>query len=202
MEKIELEIVALSHSLAQTQNYAIVLGEQDGVRRLPIVIGGFEAQSIAVAMEGMSPSRPMTHDLFKSTLDSFEIDIVEIVINNLVDGIFHAVLVCRQGIQELEIDSRTSDALAIAVRFGCPIYTYEFILEQAGIILEEEAEREVQKAKSRREQGQESEAKERTIKEYSKTELQDLLEKALEQEDYEQAAKLRDEIQKREEEEQ
>ena len=194
MKKIELEIVALSHSLAQTQNYAIVLGEQDGARRLPIVIGEFEAQAIAVAMEGMAPSRPMTHDLFKNTLLNFRIEVKEIIINNLVDGIFYANLICLQDGEQLEIDSRTSDALALAVRFNCPIYTYEFILEQAGIILEEETEQEVQRAKSRRSERQ---PKPKTLKENTLEELNELLQKALEQEDYEDAAKIRDELNKR-----
>jgi bifunctional DNase/RNase len=193
MRKIELEIVALSHSLAQTQNYAIVLGEQGGARRLPIVIGGFEAQAIAVAMEAMMPSRPMTHDLFKNTLDSFQIELKEIVINNLVDGIFYANLILINNGQEIEVDSRTSDALALAVRFACPIFTYEFILEQAGIILEEETEREVQKAKTRRQQ----QPKERTLEDFSVEELEVMLNEVLEAEDYERAAEIRDEINKR-----
>jgi uncharacterized protein len=193
MKKIELEIVALSHSLAQTQNYAIVLGEVEGVRRLPIVIGGFEAQAIAVAMEGMNPSRPMTHDLFRTALQTFEIEIKSILINNLVDGIFYASLVCAQGGKEIEIDSRTSDALAMAVRFACPIYAYDFILEQAGIILEEETEREVQKAKSKRG----NKPKEKTVEDFTMEELQAQLDAALEAEDYEKAASIRDEIKKR-----
>ena len=123
MKKIELEIVALSHSLAQTQNYAIVLGESDGVRRLPIVIGEFEAQAIAVAMEGMEPSRPMTHDLFKNTLSGFNIEVKEVVINNLVDGIFYANLICILNGKQTEVDSRTSDALALAVRYS-PLNLY------------------------------------------------------------------------------
>lgn len=195
MKKIELEIVALSHSLAQTQNYAIVLGEQDGVRRLPIVIGEFEAQAIAVAMEGMAPSRPMTHDLFKNALSSFDIEIKEIIINNLVDGIFYASLICILDGKQTEIDSRTSDALALAVRFGCPIYTFEFILEQAGIVLEEETEKEVQRAKTRR---SDRKPKEKTLAEQSLEELNAILASSLEAEDYEKAAKIRDELNKRE----
>jgi bifunctional DNase/RNase len=194
MKKIELEIVALSHSLAQTQNYAIVLGEQEGARRLPIVIGEFEAQAIAVAMEGMAPSRPMTHDLFKNTLTDFSIEVKEVVINNLVDGIFYASLVCLLNGKQTEIDSRTSDALALAVRFGCPIFTFEFILEQAGIILEEETEREVQRAKNKRSEKQD---KPKTLDENTEEELEVLLEQALEAEDYETAAKVRDEINNR-----
>ncbi len=193
MKKIELEIVALSHSLAQTQNYAIVLGESEGVRRLPIVIGEFEAQAIAVAMEGMEPSRPMTHDLFKNTLSGFSIEVKEVVINNLVDGIFYANLICILNGKQTEVDSRTSDALALAVRFGCPIYTFEFILEQAGIILEEETEREVQKAKHRRS----DKTKVKTLQENSAEELENLLQNALDSEDYEKAAKIRDEINNR-----
>jgi hypothetical protein len=196
MKKIELEIVALSHTLAQTQNYAIVLGEQNGTRRLPIVIGGFEAQAIAVAMEGMAPSRPMTHDLFKNVVDTFKIDLKEIVINNLVDGIFYANLVFVQGGKEVEVDSRTSDALALAVRYGCPIYSYEFILDQAGIILEEDTEREVQKAKTKRQQ----QTKEKEIEDYSTEDLEEMLEKVLEEEDYERAARIRDELNRRKEE--
>ena len=194
MKKIELEIVALSHSLAQTHNYAIVLGEQDGARRLPIVIGEFEAQSIAVAMEGMAPSRPMTHDLFKNTLDDFGIEVKEIIITNLVDGVFYANLVCIQNGRETTVDSRTSDALALAVRFGSPIYTYEFILEQAGIILEDEQEQEVQRARNQRAA---TKPKSKNLSDYSTEELNDLLETALEKEDYERAAKIRDEMNKR-----
>ena len=109
MEKIELYIVTLTHSVTQSSNYAVVMGEVDGNRRLPIVIGGFEAQAIAVAMEGMVPSRPLTHDLLKNTLDTFEIEVTEILINNLVEGVFHARIVCMQHGREFEIDSRTSD---------------------------------------------------------------------------------------------
>ena len=136
-KKLELEIVALSHSVTQAHSYAVVLGEVNGVRKLPIVIGGFEAQAIAVAMENMNPSRPLTHDLIKSIFDNFDIVLKEVVINNLLDGVFFAKLICLKDRQEFEIDSRSSDAIALAVRFGCPIYTYETILDSAGIILEE-----------------------------------------------------------------
>src|SRR5204863_6543936 len=116
---------------------AVVLGEVNGVRRLPIVIGGFEAQAIAVALEKMNPSRPLTHDLMRSMCNSFGIELKEIIINNLVDGIFFAQLVCKRGSETVEIDSRTSDAIALAVRFDCPIFTYEFILDSAGLIIED-----------------------------------------------------------------
>ena len=134
MKKVGLEIVALSHSVTQSHNYAVVLGELTGNRRLPIVIGGFEAQAIAVAMERMTPNRPLTHDLFKNTLDTFDINLKEVIINNLLDGIFYAQLVCEREGQEFIIDSRTSDAIAMSVRFKSPLYTYDFIMEQAGVL--------------------------------------------------------------------
>src|SRR5215208_1711128 len=137
MKKIELEIVALSHSITQTHSYAVVLGEVNGVRRLPIVIGGFEAQAIAVALEKMQPSRPLTHDLMKNFMTAFNIELHEIIISDLQEGIFYSKLVCSSDNDTIEIDSLTSDALALAVRFGCPVYTYEHILESAGILMED-----------------------------------------------------------------
>ena len=137
MKKIELEIVALSHSITQTHSYAVVLGEVNGVRRLPIVIGGFEAQAIAVALEKMQPSRPLTHDLMKNFMNAFGLTLHEIIICDLQEGIFYSKLVCSSENDTVEIDSRTSDALALAVRFGCPVYTYENILENACIIMED-----------------------------------------------------------------
>jgi bifunctional DNase/RNase len=199
MKKIELDIVALSHSLTQSHNYAVVLGEQDGKRRLPIVIGGFEAQAIAVAMERMAPSRPLTHDLMKNVLQIYDVELKEIIINNLLDGIFYARLVCLKDGDLIEIDSRTSDALAMAVRFDCPIYTYEFILESAGIIMDENEEEQVS------EEGQEKKKPSRrkrqeptSIKSMSVEDLENLLSEVLAKEDYEQAASIRDEINLRE----
>ena len=133
MKKVELEIIALSHSVTQTQNYAVVLGELNGNRRLPIVIGGFEAQAIAVVLERMNPNRPLTHDLFKNAMSAFGVDIKEVVINDLVDGIFFSKLICEKDGEIIEIDSRTSDALAMAVRFNCTVSTFEFVMEQADI---------------------------------------------------------------------
>ena len=193
MRKIELDIVALSHSLTQSHNYAVVLGERDGNRRLPIVIGGFEAQAIAVAMERMAPSRPLTHDLMKNILQEYEIELKEVIVNNLVDGIFHAKLVCMKEGDIVEIDSRTSDALAMAVRFDCPIYTYEFILEAAGIVLDEEdAEKEDKPKRTRRKRQKVS------LSSMPVDDLEKMLQEVLENEDYEKAAKIRDELNKRE----
>ncbi|MEM6697524.1 MAG: bifunctional nuclease domain-containing protein [Bacteroidota bacterium] len=191
MKKIQLDIVALSHSVTQSHNYAVVLGEQDGSRRLPIVIGGFEAQAIAVAMERMTPNRPLTHDLFKNVLLTFDIDLQEIIINNLQDGIFYAKLICLRNGEIIEIDSRTSDALAMAVRFECPIYTYEFILDRAGVVLEE-TEEGAEVVSSRAEV-----SPIKRLSSYSVDELNQMLEEVLANEDYERAAEIRDEINRR-----
>jgi len=186
-KKIQLEIVALSHSVTQSNNYAVVLGEKKGSRRLPIVIGGYEAQAIAVSMERMVPNRPLTHDLFKNSLDTFGIQIIEIIISDLVEGIFYAQLVCERNGDVYEIDSRTSDALAMAVRFDCPIYTFDTILETAGVVLEVS------------EDGDEEESveEENTYSTKSSDALTELLEEALQEENYEKAAQIRDEIKKR-----
>ena len=196
MEKIELYIVTLTHSVTQSSNYAVVMGEVDGNRRLPIVIGGFEAQAIAVAMEGMVPSRPLTHDLLKNTLDTFEIEVTEILINNLVEGVFHARIVCMQHGREFEIDSRTSDAIAMAVRYGCPIFTYDFILDAAGVRIEDPLPGEAEEVK----QEEKPKRRRRGYGEYSLDDLTAMLEKVLGEEDYEKAVKIRDEINRRKEE--
>ena len=187
MNKVELQIVALAHSMTQSQNYAVVLGEKEGARRLPIVIGGFEAQAIAVAMEKLSPNRPLTHDLLKNAFDAFGIYLREIVISNLVDGIFYSKLVCDRDGEVIEIDSRTSDAIALAVRYECPIYTYEFILEAAGVILEEPDAADRPKKK-------EPKKKKEDLSTLSLDDLQSMLDEALGNEDYEKAAKIRDEL--------
>lgn len=193
MKKIELEIVALSHSITQTHSYAVVLGELNGLRRLPIVIGGFEAQAIAVALEKMQPSRPLTHDLMKNFMNAFNVELHEVIISDLNDGIFFAKLICTDKKDTLEIDSRTSDALALAVRFGCPIYTYESILEQAGISMEEpEGKRE----RKTMETGARAESEE-NLSALSIEELNQLLKDVLEHEDYIRAISIRDEINSR-----
>ncbi|MGI8950860.1 MAG: bifunctional nuclease family protein [Chitinophagaceae bacterium] len=193
MKKIELEIVALSHSITQTHSYAVVLGEVNGLRRLPIVIGGFEAQAIAVALERMQPSRPLTHDLMKNFMNAFNVELMEIVINDLQEGIFYSKLVCINEHDTVEIDSRTSDALALAVRFGCPIYTFDNILESAGILMEDTGK----KKKSEVAVGDPLGASREDIKNLNLQELQNLLNEVLEQEDYIRAIAIRDEIKKR-----
>ncbi len=197
MKKIPLDIVALSHSVTQSHNYAVVLGEQDGVRRLPIVIGGFEAQAIAVAMERMTPNRPLTHDLFKDTLETFDVQLKEVVINNLLDGIFYARLICIKDGEEIEIDSRTSDALAMAVRFECPVYTYEFILDAAGVILEDNEEEADSITKPVKKQNKPEVKGVVGLAGHTMEELENLLGEVLSNEDYERAAEIRDEIKKR-----
>jgi bifunctional DNase/RNase len=200
MKKIELEIIAISHSITQTQSYAVVLGEVNGSRRLPIVIGGFEAQAIAVALEKMNPSRPLTHDLMKNFLIAFGIDLHEVIINDLQEGVFYSKLVCSNENDTIEIDSRTSDAIAMAVRFGCPIYTFEHILQNAGILLEESEDL------KRKKEGEPSIAEEikktghEDLKKMTLPELTNLLTEVLESEDYIRAIAIRDEINSRNEE--
>jgi uncharacterized protein len=198
MKKIELEIVALSHSITQTHSYAVVLGEVNGLRRLPIVIGGFEAQAIAVALEKMQPSRPLTHDLMKNFLNAFAIDLHEIIICDLQEGIFYSKLVCSSENDTIEIDSRTSDALALAVRFGCPIYTYENILESAGILMED-TEKTGKKKKAKQEAVVETEGStgNEDLKTMTLEELNHLLNEVLDSEDYIRAIAIRDEINSR-----
>ncbi len=190
MKKIELEIVALSHSITQTHSYAVVLGEVNGLRRLPIVIGGFEAQAIAVALERMQPSRPLTHDLMKNFMLAFNIELHEIIINDLQEGIFYSKLVCSTDNDTVEIDSRTSDAVALAVRFGCPIYTYDNILDSAGILMEEDD-------KKKKVVVSHTDAASDDLKKLSIADLENLLKEVLEQEDYIKAASIRDEMQGR-----
>ena len=196
MKKLELEIVALSHSITQTHSYAVVLGEVNGLRRLPIVIGGFEAQAIAVALEKMQPSRPLTHDLMKNFMSAFNIELHEIIISDLQEGIFYSKLVCSSDNDTIEIDSRTSDALALAVRFGCPVYTYEHILESAGIMMEDTGSTKKRRTASEEESTVSSGSKD-DLKSLSLEELNTLLNEVLEQEDYIRAIAIRDEINSR-----
>lgn len=197
MKKIELRIVALSHSVSQSNNYAVVLGEMVGLRRIPIVIGSFEAQAIAVAMEKMTPNRPLTHDLFKQTLEAFKVELKEIIINNLLDGIFYARLICEREGEIIELDSRTSDAIALAVRFQCPIFTYEFILDTAGVELDESTQADIEEESDDEMEEKLGKSKQSSLSTYSLESLQNMLLQVLEEENYEKAATIRDEIDKR-----
>ena len=192
MRKIELEIVALSHSITQSNSYAVVLGEVNGLRRLPIVIGGFEAQAIAVALEKMKPTRPLTHDLMKNFMLAFNVDLHEVIISDLQEGIFYSKLLCSTEADTVEIDSRTSDALAMAVRFGCPIYIYENIFDVAGVENPEQSAPPTQ-VKSIAAEGNGN----TDIKSLPLDELHTLLNEVLEQEDYIRAITIRDEINSR-----
>lgn len=195
MKKLKLDIVGLSYSQTQSGAYALVLGEAKGKRRLPIIIGGFEAQAIAIELEKMTPSRPLTHDLFKSFADTFSIKVKEVIIYNLVDGIFFAKLMCEKDDNEVEIDARTSDAIALAVRFQCPIYTYEFILSSAGIILEDESAGE--EGVAAKAEASTEEVDDTDLMKKATEELKEMLKLALEEENYEKASKIRDELNNR-----
>lgn len=199
MKKVELEIIAIQQSVTQANSYAVVLGEVNGMHRLPIVIGGFEAQAIAVALERMNPSRPLTHDLMKNFMVAFGIELHEVIINDLQEGVFYSKLVCSNDRDTIEIDSRTSDAIALAVRFGCPIYTFEHILESAGILLEDSEEpgkKKRQKAESLAEE-QPTVEENGDLKKLTLEELNLLLNEVLENEDYVRAIAIRDEINSR-----
>ena len=195
MKKIKLDIVGLSYSQTQSGAYALVLGEVSGRRRLPIIIGGFEAQAIAIEIEKMTPSRPLTHDLFKSFAQAFHVNILEVIIYNLVDGIFYAKLMCNDGKKTVEIDARTSDAIALAVRFECPIYTYEFILATAGIVIEGNDFVFLENIEATTEEKVATSSSNYTS--LSDEELKIKLQEALTEEAYEKAARIRDEISRR-----
>ena len=201
MKKVRLEIVGLSYSQTQSGAYALVLGESSGSRRLPIIIGGFEAQAIAIELEKMSPSRPLTHDLFKSFAQTFNIGVKEVLIYNLVEGIFYAKLICTNGDQDFEIDARTSDAIPLAVRFTCDIFTYEFILKSAGIVLDDDTQpAPVVSPKSAVTSTSKQDVKQNETDEYkgkSTEELKNMLQTALDEEKYEMASKIRDELNQR-----
>lgn len=199
MKKINLDIIGLSYSQTQTGAYALVLGERNGKRRLPIIIGGFEAQAIAIELEKMTPSRPLTHDLFKTFASTFDINIKEVIIYNLVEGIFFAKLICEKDGKEVEIDARTSDSIALAVRFNCPISTYEFILSTAGILLEDEQATSDTDDDDPLENPVEEllQSSTKDIKTLSLEELEKYLEEAITMEDYERASQIRDELNKR-----
>lgn len=193
MEKVELKFLRITYSHTHAGAYALILAETFGDRRLPIIIGGVEAQAIAIQVENIKPARPLTHDLFKNVSDSLGFNLKEVIISDLVEGIFHAQLVIEQDAREVTIDARSSDAIALALRFDCPIFTYEPILSAAGLKVEEGEEEQAE--------GEKKERKGRERKSLASTpieELRGMLDEALESEDYERASKLRDEIKKRE----
>ena len=193
MEKIKLNILGLSSSHSQTGSFALVLGEEIGNRRLPIIIGMFEAQAIAIEMEKISPNRPMTHDLFKSFSHYFDIKVAEIIISDLKEGVFFAKIVCQRDGKSVEIDSRPSDAIAIGIRFNANIYANEKVLKEAGIVLSDEFEEESTEAPPL----EKSATKKVALKDYSTDKLNKMLDNSIQKEDYEGAAKIRDELNRR-----
>ncbi len=199
LEKIKLEILGLSSSQSQSGSFALVLGESSGNRRLPIIIGMFEAQAIAIEIEKIVPNRPMTHDLFKSFAYSLGFEIHEIIISDLKEGVFFAKIVCEKDGETFEVDSRPSDAIAIGLRFNVPIFTYESILTEAGIVLSDDTEEEMTKLQ-KTEETKKSKKKAASLDQLdslTSDKLNEMLNEALEKEDYERAAKIRDEINKR-----
>jgi bifunctional DNase/RNase len=192
MEKIRLDIIGMSYSQSQSGAYALILGERNGKRRLPIIIGGFEAQAIAIELEKIKTPRPLTHDLFKIFAEAYGIEITEVVISKFSEGVFHAKLVCSNGKSEREVDSRTSDAIALALRFNCPVYTYEHIIATAGILMDDETE-----IRKPDDEPDSSDPELDFIGQATDSELQDMLKTAIENEEYEKASKIRDELKKR-----
>ena len=194
--KIKLNILGLSYSQTQSGAYALVLAEEEGERRIPIIIGAVEAQSIAIKLEGLEPPRPLTHDLFLNFARAFKIDILEVVIYKLEEGIFYSELVCLYNDEVVRIDSRTSDAVSLALRFNCPIFTFEDIMEKAGIVLDfgdqEETQQEEKKSPEEKSKKAKSSLEEKTMQE-----LKDLLNDAVEKENYEKASEIKAELERR-----
>lgn len=194
MQKVELKFLRITYSHTHAGAYALILAEKHGDRRLPIIIGGVEAQAIAIQVENIKPARPLTHDLFKNLSDQLGITLKEVVINDLVEGIFHARLVLTQEGAEVEVDARSSDAIALALRFQCPIHTYEFIMSAAGLKVEEGDDDKETVEHAERPEKEEK----KNIRTVAVDELKEMLDQALENEDYERASRLRDELKRRE----
>jgi len=204
MGKIKLNVLGISYSQTQSGAYALVLSEEEGSRRIPIIVGGFEAQAIAIELEGLEPPRPLTHDLFRNFSEAYGIRILEVNIHKLEDGVFFANILCDNGDRQMTLDARTSDAIALALRFKCPIYTTEEIVEKAGIVLDFEKGTGLEKAEVNEEKENEpapEKSKKRPIlpnlSESSMEELKSLLADAVSKEDYERASEIRDEINRR-----
>lgn len=193
MDKVELKFLRITYSHTHAGAYALILAEKNGDRRLPIIIGGVEAQAIAIQVENIKPARPLTHDLFKNFADQLNIGLKEVVINDLVEGIFHAKLVLEQEGNEVEVDARSSDAIALALRFACPIFSYEFIMSAAGLKVDDgEEEKEPSQKVEKVDKGEK-----KSIKTANLDDLKSMLEEALGNEDYERASRLRDELKRR-----
>lgn len=195
MSKIKLNVLGLSYSQTQSGAYALVLAEENGERRIPIIIGGFEAQAIAIELEGLKPPRPLTHDLFVNFASAFNIELKEVNIYKLEEGIFYSDLVCDNGNLRIKIDARTSDAVALAIRFSCPIYTTEDIISKAGIVLD--IEKNIKQSTTKKANPKAREKKKSRYTNKTLDELNELLNKAISNEDYETASEIRDEINKR-----
>jgi bifunctional DNase/RNase len=193
MKRIKLKVLGISYSQTQSGAYALILTEEKGERRIPIIIGGFEAQSIVIKLENLDPPRPLTHDLFKSLADSFGISVTEVFINKLEEGVFFSKLVCSDGVKEFSIDSRTSDAVALSLRFNCPIYIAEDILEKAGITVNPTGPADDKGV----EESIVSESVSSKYENINDDELFKMIDEAVKKEDYERAAAVRDEIDRR-----
>ncbi len=205
MEKIKLNVLGISYSQTQSGAYALVLSEEEGNRRIPIIVGGFEAQAIAIELEGLTPPRPLTHDLFKKFSDSYGIHLLEVNIHKLDEGVFFANILCDNGDRKITLDARTSDAIALALRFHCPIYTTEEIVDKAGIVLDFEKGTGLEPSLETEIPEEVMEKPEKKVKrtiypglsDNSMEELNALLAEAVANEDYEKASEVRDEIKRR-----
>jgi bifunctional DNase/RNase len=201
MSKIKLNVLGISYSQTQSGAYALVLTEENGERRIPIIVGGFEAQSIAIQLEGLKPPRPLTHDLFMNFALSFKINLIEVNIYKLEEGVFYSKLFCDDGKKQITIDTRTSDAIALALRFKCPIYTTEEIMERAGIVLElgQESKKPDLADDTNLTEATPSAAasNKEQYRDFTTQELNDMLKEAVENENYEKASLIRDELKKR-----
>lgn len=196
MKKIKLSVLGISYSQTQSGAYALVLSEDDGDRRLPIIIGGFEAQAIVIKLENLNPPRPLTHDLFKNFSELMKADLKEVFIHKLEEGVFYSQLVIRKDGKEIIMDSRTSDAVALALRFSCPIYIAEEIMDKAGIVIKENEYEDIEGTEKKPPGPGKTSLPE--LSELSISELKVKLEEAIKAEDYERAAFIKDEIDKRE----
>jgi bifunctional DNase/RNase len=201
MSKIKLNVLGISYSQTQSGAYALVLTEEEGDRRIPIIVGGFEAQSIAIQLEGLKPPRPLTHDLFMNFAKSFHIDLLEVNIYKLEEGVFYSKLYCDNGEQKISIDTRTSDAIALALRFKCPIYTTEEIMERAGIVLEFGSEEKTSKISQETTMSDTTPSKgadkAEEFKDFTTQELNEMLKESIGNEDYERASMIQEEMNNR-----